>query len=251
MTPLYVFPGPDNLSHPSSLIQGADGNFYGLLEQQVFKVTPGATFALVYDFTATNNGTLTYLISLIHGEDGNLYGLTRVPGLSCPGAMPRCETIFQSTRAGKLAILYTFPANAQGNVQNPISLFQASDGNFYGATSGVATDYGSIFEFPLANPNVPAKASTGGVVNVASGLAGIGGNAWMTIYGTNLAMTTDSWANTITGGALSTKLDGVSVMVGGQPAYIQYVSAAQINALAPNIAAAAAVLVACDDVAWN
>jgi uncharacterized protein (TIGR03437 family) len=59
----------------------------------------------------------------------------------------------------------------------------------------------------------------------------------MTINGTNLSSTTDTWANAIVNGALPTMLDGVSVSVGGQPAYIEYVSPTQINAVVPNVAA--------------
>jgi len=59
--------------------------------------------------------------------------------------------------------------------------------------------------------------------------------SWITINGTNLAAKPDTW--TVVNGALPTTLGGVSVSVGGQPAYIEYVSATQINALAPNVAA--------------
>ena len=82
--------------------------------------------------------------------------------------------------------------------------------------------------------STPAIAS-GGVVNGASFLAGIVPNSWLTIQGSNLASTTDTWANAIVNGKLPTTLDGVSVNVGGQPAYVYYISSTQINVLAPNI----------------
>lgn len=66
---------------------------------------------------------------------------------------------------------------------------------------------------------------------------GISPGSWMTIDGNNLSSKTDSWNNSIVKGALPTTLDGVSVMVGSQPAYIEYVSSGQINAVAPGLIA--------------
>jgi uncharacterized protein (TIGR03437 family) len=79
--------------------------------------------------------------------------------------------------------------------------------------------------------------SATGVLNGASFQPGISPDSWMTVSGTNLSAKTDTWANSIVNGALPTTLDGVSVSVGGQPAYIEYVSATQINAVAPNVPA--------------
>jgi len=57
-------------------------------------------------------------------------------------------------------------------------------------------------------------------------------NTIATIYGSNLAYTTDS-ASTKLGGSLPLSLDGVSVIVGGWIANIFYVSPTQINFLVP------------------
>jgi uncharacterized protein (TIGR03437 family) len=75
------------------------------------------------------------------------------------------------------------------------------------------------------------------VLNGASFQPGIAPDSWITISGTNLSSTTDTWNNAIVNGALPTTLDGVSVMVGDQAAYIEYISATQINALAPSVPA--------------
>jgi uncharacterized protein (TIGR03437 family) len=87
---------------------------------------------------------------------------------------------------------------------------------------------------PAASGPVPAISSAG-VVNGASFLPGVVPNSWITIQGTNLASTTDTWANSIVNGKLPTTVDNVSVSVGGQAAYVYYISPTQINALAPNI----------------
>jgi uncharacterized protein (TIGR03437 family) len=73
--------------------------------------------------------------------------------------------------------------------------------------------------------------------NGASFASGIVPNAWLTIKGANLSTVTDNWNNSVVNGVLPTTLDGVTVRVGGQLAYISYVNPGQINAVAPNITA--------------
>jgi uncharacterized protein (TIGR03437 family) len=73
------------------------------------------------------------------------------------------------------------------------------------------------------------------VENGASFQPGIVPGSWITIKGSNLSAVTDTWDNSIVDGKLPISLDGVSVTVGGQPAYIYYVSLTQINALVPNV----------------
>lgn len=86
-----------------------------------------------------------------------------------------------------------------------------------------------------SGPSLPTIASAG-VVNGASFQTGIVPNSWITIQGTNLySGAADTWANAIVNGNLPTKLDGVSVSIGSQQAFIYYVSSTQINAIAPNV----------------
>jgi uncharacterized protein (TIGR03437 family) len=81
-----------------------------------------------------------------------------------------------------------------------------------------------------------------GVSNAASGQAAIAPNTWVSIYGANFAAPgfSDDWGKSITDGNLPTTLDGVSVSVGGIPAYLSFVSAGQINVLTPNVASGSA-----------
>jgi uncharacterized protein (TIGR03437 family) len=82
---------------------------------------------------------------------------------------------------------------------------------------------------------VPATPAITAVQNAASNLAdsGIASDSYLTIKGTNLASTTDTWNNSIVGGQLPTVLDGVTVMFSGTPGYISYISPTQINVLVP------------------
>lgn len=84
----------------------------------------------------------------------------------------------------------------------------------------------------LPAPFVPAT----GIVS-ASGFGGFAAAApgsFIEIYGTNLAGTTRGWTTAdFNNGAAPTSLDGVSVTVNGQPAYVNYVSPTQINVQIP------------------
>ena len=64
----------------------------------------------------------------------------------------------------------------------------------------------------------------------------IAANTWVTIYGTSLAPPGDTrtWKSAdFVGGQMPTQLDGVSVTVNGQSAYVYYISPTQINILTP------------------
>jgi len=85
---------------------------------------------------------------------------------------------------------------------------------------------------------VPALPAITAVQNAASNLAdsGIVSDSYVTIKGTNLASTTDTWTNSIVGGQLPTVLDGVTVTFSGTPGYVSYISPTQINVVVPSIA---------------
>jgi uncharacterized protein (TIGR03437 family) len=83
-----------------------------------------------------------------------------------------------------------------------------------------------------ANP-VAGQPTITSVVSSASLLPNIAPNSWVTIMGSSLASTTDTWNNSIVNGALPTSLDGVSVSIGGTPAYVSYISPGQINVVVP------------------
>jgi uncharacterized protein (TIGR03437 family) len=91
----------------------------------------------------------------------------------------------------------------------------------------------------LVPPPVTALPSikTGGVISASAfgALPAISPGGWIEIYGSNLAVQTNSWAGVnFTGTAAPTSLIGTSVTIGGAPAFIEYVSATQINAQVPS-----------------
>ena len=109
-------------------------------------------------------------------------------------------------------------------INNVMTVFAGVVASYSASASGTLTFLGNT---------VPSQPAITSVVNSASMLPAISPNAWVTIMGSNLAGTTDTWNKTIVNGALPTTLDGVSVMVGNNPAYISYISPGQINLIAP------------------
>jgi uncharacterized protein (TIGR03437 family) len=88
---------------------------------------------------------------------------------------------------------------------------------------------------PAAASGPTPTIAQGGVESGASFQPGIVPNSWIAIQGTNLSNTTDTWDKAIVNGQLPTSLDGVTVSIGGKPAYIYYISPTQLNVLAPDV----------------
>ena len=146
--------GTDGSSPYGSLIEGSDGNFYGLtyiggIHQgyvgnvyqggTVFKITPTGVETVLWSFGNGNDGSMPYgKLSL--GPDGNFYSMTYVGGVNGKG------TVFKITPAGAETVLWSFGASGDG--AHPTgSTTLGTDGNFYGMTiDGGANDAGSAFK---------------------------------------------------------------------------------------------------------
>lgn len=87
----------------------------------------------------------------------------------------------------------------------------------------------------LSSSTTPPAPTISGVVSGASFQPGVVANSWVTIKGSNLAAQTDDWSHSIVNGVLPSSLDGVSVSIGGKPAYVYFISPGQINVLAPDV----------------
>ena len=77
-----------------------------------------------------------------------------------------------------------------------------------------------------------------GVSNNASGQLAIASNTWVSIYGSNFAPAgfSGDWGQAIANAVLPSTLNGVSVTVGGNPAYVEYVSPGLIDVLTSSVA---------------
>src|SRR5580700_8770586 len=104
----------------------------------------GQTFTTLLTFEGTNGGHPSG--KLVQGEDGNLYGVTSQGGAySCP-PQAGCGTIFRVTPGGSLTTILSFNDSDGAGPFSGLTL--ATDGNFYGTTSGGLEPYlyGSIFK---------------------------------------------------------------------------------------------------------
>jgi uncharacterized repeat protein (TIGR03803 family) len=163
LTTLHTFcpqPGscPDGDTPVGGLVQAIDGNLYGATSfggannsgGTVFKITPAGKLTTLYSFCSQPDCTDGYEPAggLVQATNGNFYGMT-VGG----GADGNNGTVFEITPAGKLTTLHSFcsrPSCTDG--ANPLAgLVQATNGNFYGTTSGGGTsNTGSLFEITPA-----------------------------------------------------------------------------------------------------
>src|SRR5215469_4100875 len=83
----------------------------------------------------------------------------------------------------------------------------------------------------------PSIRSANGVVTASAfgSFSIIAPGTWIEIYGSNLATNTRSWGSAdFNGTTAPTTLDGTQVSVGGQSAFVAYISLGQVNAQVPS-----------------
>jgi uncharacterized protein (TIGR03437 family) len=101
---------------------------------------------------------------------------------------------------------------------------------------GVGTVYNNVQIYHPNPPPTPAIGA-GGVVSASSfgEFTSVSPGSWIEIYGSNLAVDSRSWlASDFNGVDAPTSLDGTSVTIGGQAAFIDFISPGQVNALVPS-----------------
>jgi uncharacterized protein (TIGR03437 family) len=105
-------------------------------------------------------------------------------------------------------------------------------GYYYAIEGG----YHGFLAMPVAGDSRPSIRSVRGVMT-ASGFGGsdaIAPGSWVEIYGQNLAAGARQWqASDFSRNTAPTSLDGVSVRVGGRPAFVSFISPGQINVQVP------------------
>jgi uncharacterized protein (TIGR03437 family) len=120
----------------------------------------------------------------------------------------------------------------QANLNFPGGLAMDGSGNLIIADSGNN-------RLRKLTPGANPPTITRGVFSASGfgGFASVAPGSWVEIFGTNLASTTRTWnGNDFTAGGLGapTSLEGTKVTVGGLPAYVSYISPAQVNAQLPS-----------------
>lgn len=145
LTTLWAFNGTNGQAPIPPLVQGPDGNLYGITliggtngnNGTVFKISTNGNFTSLASFDGTNFRHPQSGLTL--GLDGNLYGTTQFGGANGEGV------VFRLTTDGRLFTIHSF--DISGPHWPNARLLQASDGNFYGATqySGTNDGGGTIF----------------------------------------------------------------------------------------------------------
>lgn len=156
---------------PVAVVQDAEGNLFGTTEfggiygeGTLFEITSTRAFINLYSF---NSGAETNpRAGLTPASDGNYYGTT-------DGG-----TIFQLTPSGAHTTLYTFTPSTTAGEYPYTGLFQAPDGNLYGAVQFYDSAWnGAIYSFsnglsPLVETN-PTMGRVGtGVLILGNNLTG-------------------------------------------------------------------------------
>jgi uncharacterized repeat protein (TIGR03803 family) len=158
LTTLYDFCSQsqctDGASPYASLIQTANGDFYGTTQSgladgysggygTVFRITPNGALTTLYNFCSLfdcPDGANPFA-GLVQTTNGDFYGTTYGGGVYDAG------TIFKITPSGLLTTLYSFCSFDCPNGSNPNSVtapIQATNGDFYGTTNPAEGDsYGA------------------------------------------------------------------------------------------------------------
>ncbi len=227
LTTLYSF-GANEGAGPNGLVQGSDGSFYGTTESggtnahgTVFKISPAGALTSLYSFTGGNDGA--YPNGLVQGSDGNFYGATSGGG----GSIYGYGTVFKISTTGALTSFYSFLGGTDG--WNPNGLVQASDGYFYGTTSGggkfafLPGGDGTVFQISPGGALTTLHVFTGGTDGAfprAGLVQGSDGNLYGTTSGFDLflpSFTNDTVFKISTHGALTTLYSFAGGKDGGSP----------------------------------
>jgi uncharacterized repeat protein (TIGR03803 family) len=260
----------DGIFPAAQLVQANNGVLYGTTTSGggpayagvVFKIGTEGALNILHQFNLLTDGA-DPMGGLTLGTDGNFYGTTENGGdLACPALYTSpyyCGTIFKMTPAGALTTLHTFDGTDGGN---PLTaLIQATDGNFYGTTSGVGykgacsgNNCGSIFQLTPDGTLTTLHSfdKTDGMNPAAALVQGTDGNIYGTtngfvgqhLYGTvfQLSMGLAPFVKTVPAGAythtqvliLGTNLTGAtSVTFSGKTAVFTVVSPTEIQATVP------------------
>jgi uncharacterized protein (TIGR03437 family) len=116
----------------------------------------------------------------------------------------------------------------------PFGIALGSGGSVYISTQGSG---GRIRKLTPSASSGPPSITTGGIVSAGAygAFTSIAPGSWIEIYGSNLAVDSRQWAGSdLNGINAPTSLDGTSVTIGGDAAFIDYISGGQVNAQVPS-----------------
>ena len=184
---LHTFPtgATDGEAPDGTLIQGSDGNFYGTTsgggassEGTVFTITPAGSETVLHSFVNGTTDGASPSNHLVQASVGLFYGTTNAGGIFGYG------TVFKITSSGTETVLYSFAGGVVAGRQDGADpfggLIEASDGDFYGTTSGGgANSVGTVFKvtpsgtesvlYSFAGGTTDGSTPDGGLIQASDG----------------------------------------------------------------------------------
>ncbi|HTC86642.1 MAG TPA: hypothetical protein VK686_00020 [Bryobacteraceae bacterium] len=229
---------------PEGLTFDSAGNLYISESDRIRKVDTSGTITTIAGKTTAvqtpgfsgdgglaTAATLSGPLGLVVDSSGNLYfgdnQNLKVRRINTAGII--------STYAGVFGPVSTPLGNGgpatSAYIGNPLGLLLDAAGDLL-----ITTTTGDVRDVKAAPPAPPTLGSGGVVGASAFGKStSIAPGSWIEIYGSSLASNTRQWATTdFSGVNAPTSLDGTSVTIGGQQAFIAFISPGQVNAQVPS-----------------
>jgi len=176
----YFTETPDG-ANPTALMQGSDGNLYGVTqfggangdnEGTIYKMTTSGTETILHSVNSSSDGGSNPTAVLIEGSDGNFYStMPNCTELGCSNG----GNVFEITPAGTYTTLAVL--GKSDGTQPYWGVIQDPNGTFYGVTDGGGTGACSCGVVFSVSNNLSAFAkleSTSGREGAKTGIFGRG-----------------------------------------------------------------------------
>ena len=143
--------GFDGWQPSGGLVQGTDGNFYGMTLMKgtntcqcgtIYRVSRSGAYTVIHQFAGGANDGGSPNATLIQASDGNFYGTATVGGTGTHGG----GVVFRISPNGAYANIYSFGSYATDGYQPMGGVVQGPDGALYGTTFfGGTNPFGTIY----------------------------------------------------------------------------------------------------------